>query len=93
MQPNDKGQYPDTYLNIGGGKWSKGVAFINGFNLVSLSPDHSLVFAAGHASRYLSRSCNSASAGVTHAEVLGSHSSSCPVKEVLLRKVSHTLDS
>lgn len=34
VQPNDKGQYPDTYLNIGGGKWSKGVAFINGFNLV-----------------------------------------------------------
>ena len=23
-----------TYLDIGGGKWSKGVAFINGFNLV-----------------------------------------------------------
>ena len=34
VQPNEKGQYPDTYLNIGGGKWSKGVAFINGFNLV-----------------------------------------------------------
>ena len=38
VQPNDKGHYPDTYLNIGGGKWSKGVAFINGFNLVRLSP-------------------------------------------------------
>ena len=34
VQPNDKGQYPDTYLNIGGGNWSKGVAFVNGFNLV-----------------------------------------------------------
>ena len=34
VQPDAKGHYPDTYLNIGGGKWSKGVAFINGFNLV-----------------------------------------------------------
>ena len=32
---DDKGHYPDTYLSIGGGKWSKGVAFINGFNLVN----------------------------------------------------------
>ena len=34
VQPDAKGHYPDTYLSIGGGKWSKGVAFINGFNLV-----------------------------------------------------------
>ena len=40
VQPNEKGQYPDTYLNIGGSKWSKGVAFINGFNLVRLRPEH-----------------------------------------------------
>ena len=37
VQPDAKGHYPDTYLNIGGGKWSKGVAFINGFNLVQPS--------------------------------------------------------
>lgn len=25
---------PDTYMNMGKGHWAKGVAFINGFNLV-----------------------------------------------------------
>ena len=45
VQVNDKGHYPDTYLNIGGGKWSKGVAFINGFNLVRLLPHHPSVSA------------------------------------------------
>ena len=34
VKPDDKGHYPDTYMSIGGGKWSKGVAFVNGFNLV-----------------------------------------------------------
>ena len=34
VKPDAKGHYPDTYMSIGGGKWSKGVAFVNGFNLV-----------------------------------------------------------
>ena len=34
VQREKSGHYPGTYLDIGGGKWSKGVAFINGFNLV-----------------------------------------------------------
>lgn len=28
------GNLPDTYINVGKGGWAKGVAFINGFNLV-----------------------------------------------------------
>ena len=40
VQPDAKGHYPDTYLDVGGGKWSKGVAFINGFNLVQLRSKH-----------------------------------------------------
>ena len=34
---NSDGVFPDTYLNIGLSNWAKGVAFINGFNLVSYS--------------------------------------------------------
>ena len=33
---NADGVFPDTYLNVGKFNWAKGVAFINGFNLVSL---------------------------------------------------------
>lgn len=32
---NADGVLPDTYMNMGKGPWAKGVAFINGFNLVS----------------------------------------------------------
>lgn len=32
---NDDGVFPDTYINVGKYSWAKGVAFINGFNLVS----------------------------------------------------------
>ncbi len=32
---NADGVFPDTYLNVGKYSWAKGVAFINGFNLVS----------------------------------------------------------
>lgn len=28
------GMLPDTYMNVGNFAWAKGVAFINGFNLV-----------------------------------------------------------
>lgn len=31
------GKFPDTYINVGKGGWGKGVAFINGFNLVGAS--------------------------------------------------------
>lgn len=33
---NGDGVLPDTYLNVGNYGWAKGVAFINGFNLVLL---------------------------------------------------------
>lgn len=35
---NADGVFPDTYINVGKYSWAKGVAFINGFNLVSDSP-------------------------------------------------------
>ncbi len=34
---NADGVFPDTYINVGKYSWAKGVAFINGFNLVSAS--------------------------------------------------------
>lgn len=33
---NSDGMLPDTYLNVGNYGWAKGVAFVNGFNLVLL---------------------------------------------------------
>ncbi len=38
---NGDGVLPDTYLNVGKYGWAKGVAFINGFNLVLLPRLHS----------------------------------------------------
>lgn len=38
---NADGMLPDTYINVGKYDWAKGVAFINGFNLVRLQLLHS----------------------------------------------------
>ncbi len=32
---NADGVLPDTYMNVAKSSWAKGVAFINGYNLVS----------------------------------------------------------
>ena len=37
---NADGMLPDTYINVGKYDWAKGVAFINGFNLVRLQLPH-----------------------------------------------------